>query len=52
MENNEELFVEFDRYCKTCQYEKLEEAEAPCSECLEYPVNANSHKPVCYKERT
>lgn len=44
-------FVEFDQYCKTCQYEKLPENEPPCDECLEHPVNTDTIKPFCYKER-
>lgn len=46
-----ELFVEFEKYCKTCQYEKLKETDTPCDECLEHPVNHESHKPFHYKER-
>lgn len=46
-----DLFVEFDQYCKTCQYEKLAETDAPCDECLEHPVNTDSHKPFCYERR-
>ena len=43
------LFVRFDKYCKTCKHEKLEENEPPCDECLEHPVNLHSHKPVCHE---
>lgn len=43
------LFVNFDKYCKTCQYEKLMETDSPCDKCLEHPVNTNSHKPICYE---
>lgn len=43
------LFVRFDKYCKTCKHEKLEENEPPCDECLEHPVNLHSHKPVRYE---
>ena len=32
------LFVRFDKYCKTCKHEKLEENEPPCDECLEHPL--------------
>lgn len=48
---NQELFVEFDKYCKICQYEKLEENEEPCAECLKHPVNLHSHKPYRYKPK-
>ena len=44
--------VYFDQYCNTCEYEKLEESEDPCNECLNEPVNVYSHKPVNWKEKT
>ena len=43
-ENYQEVY--FDQYCKTCKYEKLDEAESPCNECLEEFVNLDSHKLV------
>lgn len=43
--------VYFHEYCKTCKYSDKKEDESPCSECLEEPVNAHSHKPVYWKER-
>lgn len=33
------------------KYEKLEENEPPCDECLEHPMNLNSHKPVNYEDK-
>lgn len=44
--------VEFDKYCKTCKYRDLkdEEGAEPCNECLSYPTNQDSRKPVNYKE--
>ena len=49
----EELYKEvyFDRYCKTCEHENLDESEDPCNECLENPKNAYSSKPVNWKEK-
>ena len=44
-------FVYFGKYCKTCKHEKLEENEPPCDECLERPINLNSHKPVNYENK-
>lgn len=41
--------VYFNQYCSTCKYKDLLESEDPCDECLEYPVNTDSHKPVNYK---
>lgn len=45
-----EKIVEFDKYCKTCEYCSLDAWLDPCHECLNNPVNTNSKKPVCYKE--
>lgn len=42
--------VDFATYCKTCKFSELPEYEDPCDDCLMYPVNENSHKPVKYKE--
>lgn len=41
--------VYFDKYCKTCKYNKRKEYEDPCDECLCYPTNTDSHRPVCWK---
>lgn len=38
-------------YCKSRQHEDKEEWEDPCFECLDEPVNVESHKPVNWKER-
>ena len=45
-----EKIVEFDKYCKTCQFKDLKEHEDPCHDCLNNPVNVNSKRPVNYKE--
>lgn len=42
--------VHFDKYCGTCKFSKTSEDDEPCSECLCYPANAYSHKPVNYEE--
>lgn len=41
--------VYFHEYCKTCRHEKTPESEMPCNECLDYPVNLYSHKPIRWK---
>ena len=51
MDINEQKEVYFDQYCKLCKYEKLDEATDPCYECLNYPVNSYSHKPVNFEEK-
>lgn len=44
--------VRFDLYCKNCEHEKLAENEDPCWDCLNQPVNVNSHKPIEFKEKS
>lgn len=46
-----EKFVDFSEYCKKCIHKDKEEAEDPCYECLENPVNIGSHKPVKFEEK-
>lgn len=41
--------VRFDKYCKTCKFNKTSMDDEPCSECMCYPANAYSHKPVNYE---
>lgn len=43
--------VYFGEYCPKCEYEKLEETESPCDECMAEPANWCTHKPVRYEER-
>lgn len=41
--------VYFGEYCKKCKhFDKMEEEE-PCHQCLEEPVNLDSHKPVRFE---
>lgn len=51
MNENEEKFVNFRLYCPKCKHYELNGEDEPCNECLTYPVNTNSHKPVKYKEK-
>ena len=43
--------VNFEKYCKLCKYEKLEETLDPCNDCLDHPSNENTEKPVFFKEK-
>lgn len=45
-----EMFVKFAEYCQSCRHRDLGENEEPCGECLEHPVNLNTHEPYCYKQ--
>ena len=43
--------VYFDQYCKTCKNEKLAETDDPCDDCLNEPMNVNSHKATMCEEK-
>ena len=43
--------VHFDEYCRKCEHRKKKEDDTPCDECLENPVNVDSHKPVKFEEK-
>ena len=43
--------VYFNEYCKNCKFEKTNEADEPCRECLKHGSNEYSHKPVKFKEK-
>ena len=44
--------VEFAEYCYKCRYSDYSEDSEPCCDCLEEPVNEDSHKPVYFKDTT
>lgn len=48
---NNYVEVDFETYCKTCEYSDNEEWQDPCCECLDYGYNEETRKPVEYKER-
>lgn len=50
MEQKEKL-VEFEKWCPVCAFKDEPEENEPCCDCLEEPVNMNSHKPVMFKEK-
>ena len=43
--------VDFAYYCKICKHADKEGIEDPCNECLSYPTNIDSHKPVKWEEK-
>ena len=51
MNENEEKFVNYRLYCPKCTHYALNGTDEPCNECLTYPTNVNSHKPVKYKAK-
>lgn len=50
---NEEKEVDFEKYCKLCEYEKSDPdlEDSPCSHCLDYPTNQFTSKPVDFKNK-
>lgn len=48
----DEKEVLFGKFCPVCEFAEKLENEEPCDECLEQPVNQDSHKPVCFKEKS
>lgn len=45
---NKEIY--FHTWCPKCKDSKTKETDMPCTECLNYPFNTHSHKPVRFKE--
>ena len=43
--------VHFDKYCDSCKHNNMPESTEPCHECLNIPVNIDSHKPTKYEEK-
>ena len=43
--------VYFKKYCPTCKYEEVPEEDDPCNECLSYPVNVHTDRPVKWEEK-
>lgn len=49
--DNKEVY--FHKFCPGCEFEADSEfdVKSPCFECLEQPVNQDTHKPVNWKEK-
>lgn len=43
--------VNFEKYCKTCEYAKLCAYADPCNECLESGMNEGTERPVLWEEK-
>lgn len=43
--------VRFDIWCDKCKHKDTPESEDPCDECLGYPSNTQSEKPVKWEEK-
>lgn len=51
MDESKEKEVYFNVWCKECKYEKTDEFEDPCNDCLNCPSNDSSHKPINFKAK-
>ena len=51
MDNQVYKEVYFHKYCDKCKHKKVEDHETPCTECLNEPLNLNTHRPVKYEEK-
>ena len=44
--------VLFENWCSKCEHQKVKDTDEPCNECLDYPVQTDSTKPVNFKDKT
>jgi hypothetical protein len=44
-------FVDFKKYCALCEHKEKKDWEDPCNECMDYPVNEHTRKPVNFTEK-
>lgn len=43
--------VRYELYCKDCEYEKLNDYEDPCNECMEWPYREGTEVPFKFKKK-
>ena len=43
--------VYFDNFCALCKHKDNKESEPPCDDCLNEPVNENSHRPLYFEKK-
>ncbi len=46
-----EKIVDYYKWCCKCEYFKTDENKNPCNECLTYPTNLESTKPIKFKSK-
>ena len=46
-----EIEVRFDTWCPRCIHGPRKETLDPCNDCLDYPVNDSTTKPVRFIEK-
>ena len=50
MNDDNQIFVEYDKYCQQCVFSDLSENKEPCDYCLTYPATETG-VPLMFKER-
>lgn len=50
MDHEKEVY--FHQYCPRCKHKDVEESDpyGKCNDCLNEPVNTDSHKPLYFEE--
>lgn len=48
----DEKEVLFGKFCPVCEFAERSENHEPCDDCLDQPTNQDSHKPICFKEKS
>jgi hypothetical protein len=51
MDDREHKIVDYHTWCQKCKHQKLDETKEPCNECLSYPINLNSTKPIKFTSK-
>ena len=51
MNTDDIKYVNYESYCRKCEYEKLNDYEDPCNECMEWPCREGTEVPFKYKEK-
>lgn len=49
--DHEEKIVDYYTWCQKCKHQNLDETKEPCNECLSYPTNLNSTKPIKFTSK-
>ena len=50
IEQSHDRIVNF-MLCRYCRYSECPESAEPCSDCLEYPANVDSRRPVHFEAK-
>lgn len=51
MDDINDKFVDFGKYCTQCKHENKEDCKEPCNECLENPVRSGTEVPIKFEKK-